>query len=1057
MATYLPGVTDSGFNPVLSSPNLPFLMSALQKVTARYEKNYDEMSQGYSSILNADIINDVKSKERNGYLDKIKDKLKTISTTDLSVQSNIDEANSLYTPFWEDKSMLSHIADTKARKNQLLQQEKIKKEHPDYDNYTPTTVMNYYMNKIKTAENPDIINEVPLISAVALKNNPKEFQEWLKKNEWKQEASVAQDGRIYKQINGDDSLHSYSELFRTYLGNSAQDQYNMYGEYFKIQAIQDIQADSKKNLGIDISDEEAVKKIPDYYIKEQLKNYDLKKENLLNEISVVEKNIKNFGSDPLRLKAFNEKLILIDDAFTEINKEYDILKNQGGTDEKGKEKYKELVNNIIKNPTNFFASMTLDKDIQNAAKMAASNQSLTISTDEATFKMLELQQKSNEFVQTLDYKYKALAAKMQEDADGNLTSSTKEGKGKDGDTETKWENAVPTVNKAESNNDIASAVTRFEKIIKTDIDEGMDAIVNVVQSTNSDIFSGIITPQEMGIIAKNYQSGEVDKDYNTILDKAKKSLLLKNNISKEAVNNIKNSAGLIMVLGDYYAANIQEKIRKKTLNVKNGTPDKDLDASILDDYKNYTAIETAKTKINNAYASKSEFDLALNNKIQSNPEYYKKVSIVKKDGTRGIITAEDLSENKKYRLELLDANGNKTGKFIKHPVGLMQQYIDGTLDLKFDAKKTEANYEAKYEKELDNQGFFTELFFGKKIKKDDSKTNYNSYYALDPETKIKHDVTPIVEDYGTPEELHKRLSKTIDSDKSLIPSKLYKGITERTGQMGRTITWTSSIRSDKDVADRLTNDFLQNIKNNVIQTDDNYSVINASEDLAKKLNSDVIPEIISNPTKGLTAFKYNPIGSVDPSKRNITLVYDQTVLLGKDAKDLKKLGWDGSVTFEIRSDAELPGLPKVASGSFYDMLLSGNTKGIKQTKVDEDFGLKYEMYKDQNNQIQYKIGYQDIVVDKETNVLSYVWKSFNLAENKTGPYSENGGFSVLPSNVTIEDVIERARQVMYSSIIPNNNTTIQKHYPSTPPVSITDQKTIDELNKSNNNILNKYR
>jgi hypothetical protein len=1046
MATYLPGVTDSGFNPVLSSPNLPFLMSALQKVTARYEKNYDEMSQGYSSILNADIINDVKSKERNGYLDKIKDKLKTISTTDLSVQSNIDEANSLYTPFWEDKSMLAHIADTKARKNQLLQQEKIKKEHPDYDNYTPTTVMNYYMNKIKTAENPDIINQTPLISAVALKNNPKEFQEWLKKNEWKQEASVAQDGRIYKQINGDDSLHSYSELFRTYLGNSAQDQYNMYGEYFKIQAIQDIQADSKKNLGIDISDEEAVKKIPDYYIKEQLKNYDLKKENLLNEISVVEKNIKNFGSDPLRLKAFNEKLILIDDAFTEINKEYDILKNQGGTDEKGKEKYKELVNNIIKNPTNFFASMTLDKDIQNAAKMAASNQSLTISTDEATFKMLELQQKSNEFVQTLDYKYKALAAKMQEDADGNLTSSTKEGKGKDGDAETKWENAVPTVNKAESNNDIASAVTRFEKIIKTDIDEGMDAIVNVVQSTNSDIFSGIITPQEMGIIAKNYQSGEVDKDYNTILDKAKKSLLLKNNISKEAVNNIKNSAGLIMVLGDYYAANIQEKINKKALNVKNGTPDKDLDASILDDYKNYTVIETAKTKINNAYASKNEFDLALSNKIQSNPDYYKKIAYTDKKGVTKLLTGEVLSNALKERSDDISRKYGLKANNPKLPVNLAQMYIDGTL-----------NIIPKIVISENSPNFNKNPLVSKGGQPNKEYKNEYQFFVIDPETKLEYNVTPIVNFYGKPKELHERLRKTIDSDKSLIPSKLYKGITERTGQMGRTITWTSSIRSDKDVADKLTNDFLQNIKGNVIQIDDNYSVINASEDLAEKLNSDVIPEIISNPTKGLTAFKYNPIGSVDPSKRNITLVYDQTVLLGKDAKKLKNLGWDGSVTFEIRSDAELPGLPKVASGSFYDMLLSGNTKGIKQTKVDEDFGLKYEMYKDQNNQIQYKIGYQDIVVDKETNVLSYVWKSFNLAENKTGPYSENGGFSVLPSNVTIEDVIERARQVMYSSIIPNNNTTIQKHYPSTPPVSITDQKTIDELNKSNNNILNKYR
>ena len=172
MATYLQGVTDTGFNPVSYSPNLSFLMNALQKVTTRYEKNYNDMSEGYSSILNADIINDVKNKERNGYLDKIKDNLKTISTTDLSVQSNIDAANSLYTPFWEDKSMLSHIADTKARKNQLLEQERIKKEHPDYDNTTPTTVMNYYMNKIKTAENPDIINETPLINAVGLKNNP---------------------------------------------------------------------------------------------------------------------------------------------------------------------------------------------------------------------------------------------------------------------------------------------------------------------------------------------------------------------------------------------------------------------------------------------------------------------------------------------------------------------------------------------------------------------------------------------------------------------------------------------------------------------------------------------------------------------------------------------------------------------------------------------------------------------------------------------------------------------------------------------------------------------
>jgi hypothetical protein len=1057
MATYLQGVTDTGFNPISYSPNLPFLMNALQKVTARYEKNYNDMSEGYSSILNADIINDVKNKERNGYLDKIKDNLKTISTTDLSVQSNIDAANSLYTPFWEDKSMLSHIADSKARKNQLAEQERIKKEHPDYDNYTPTTVMNYYMNKIKTAENPDIINEVPLINAVGLRNNPKEFQEWLEKNKWKQEASVAQNGRVYKQINGDNSLVPYSELYKMYLGNSAQDQYNMYGEYFKIQAIQDIKYKKKENEKIDISDEEAVQLIPTYYVDQQLKNYGLQKKSLMTEMFAVEENAKNYTDDPLKHGAATDRIVSIGNTLKEIIKKENLLKNKGGDNEDDKKDYDDLITSIKTNPVDFFAKIKYNTDTESAAKMAASNQSLTITADEGAIAAAKLQQDADQFAKTFDLKIAELQATIDKnnknvskttvrtvDSEGNVISEEEESTtGK-----TSFDNSNPIVSNAPSSNSLVDVVTGFENVLKNYNDRGMGAIINVLQSSKSDILSKIILPQEISTIAKAYQNGEIDKDYHTILKRVTNSLSL-NGVSKEKTNNINGPVGLLLALADYYNSEIEKDFKIKKNNIKNNVYDEKLDKRIYNHYNDYTAIQTARSQVNNAWAYKQDFDKNINTKIQNNPEYYKKVSIKKPDGTFGIVTPQSLIDN--YPLEATDSNGKKIKASFSYRQ--MQEYINGTLDWKFDAKKTEANYEAKYEKELDNQGFFTELFFGKKIKKDDSKTNYNSYYALDPNTGVKYDITKLVEDYGLPKELNKNLNKLITNDISLLPIALQKSIRSRTGEMGRTITYISSTKTEKDRADKYAINFAQNINANVIRTDDKYNILHSSndDDLIEKLNSDVVNQIISTPTKGLNAISFDPIGKRDPGKRNVTLKYDKAMLLGKDAKDYGN--WDGLITFEIEPDAIIEGFPSAEAGAYYDLLLNSNSKGIKQTDVDEEIGLKFAFYKDQDNQIRYNVGFQKVVVDKETKKLSYVW----VDARDGSEYNENGGFTILPNNVTIEDVLDNLRnsmleQYQINSTLEQKNSENQKKTPS-----ISTQTIIDEQQKRINNVTSQFR
>ena len=90
MATYLPGGTDTGFNPVQYSPNLSLLANSIDRATARYETNFAKVSKGYNNILSASILNDGYSQKRDQYLSEIKDKLKTIFRKDRVCFCKID-------------------------------------------------------------------------------------------------------------------------------------------------------------------------------------------------------------------------------------------------------------------------------------------------------------------------------------------------------------------------------------------------------------------------------------------------------------------------------------------------------------------------------------------------------------------------------------------------------------------------------------------------------------------------------------------------------------------------------------------------------------------------------------------------------------------------------------------------------------------------------------------------------------------------------------------------------------------------------------------------------
>ena len=122
MATYLQGVTDTGLEPIGVSPNFPYMMNALQKATATYDANFNKIAAGYSSILNAPITNTERLKLRDEYLNKAKEQIKNLAGADLSIQANVEQADNVYSPFWQDKGMIADISWTKQQDNEISKQ-----------------------------------------------------------------------------------------------------------------------------------------------------------------------------------------------------------------------------------------------------------------------------------------------------------------------------------------------------------------------------------------------------------------------------------------------------------------------------------------------------------------------------------------------------------------------------------------------------------------------------------------------------------------------------------------------------------------------------------------------------------------------------------------------------------------------------------------------------------------------------------------------------------------------------------------------------------------------
>jgi hypothetical protein len=740
MATYLQGVTDTGFNSVTTTPNLPYLMNALQKVTARYEKNYNDLSNQYSKITNSLLLNPENNEFRNKFLENSKDALKTLSTSDLSVQSNIDQAEQIFSPFWEDKDMLADYAVSKAYQQQkekyLSLKNSDKKEERDQAWDMGLAYVNLTASEMALAKRGDgSIQNVQARPYISNVNINKELFEELKNLGFENGVitkTYAGNGYIKTITNGKGTKQLYTDVLQKIFKNRLD-----LRDWFKVQGVTNFQSTVFERMKEDpsLSREEVEFKVKDEFATRQVTAYDKQLENineqlngskdykgLIRDIDETQESIYNridtgvLSMDSTEAKSFFEKL----------NKKDELIRVKAS--------YEEKINNLKSDDfkkskgEDYFTTMFMDQfiDDNSSSREAAISEKMT--SDSGYASAMNLNERINEYNRTQQEKEN----KEQQKQNGVGSTITI---GDDGQI-------VVTPNSGEGNKKIKSKEKTASELLDV-------PVFNPEYSSNA---KDLETSSFYNFKENQNNNSQMAIDAaSTYLNLSGKTLI-GSDISniKEYIDYLTNYTHGGKPVSSFNKSNLEgvhkALLDKKIITAKNFLDNAPLQLNQLVEYvdrqgANNTNLESIIARSN--YNLFSKYYLEADN-IEK--EFYKQYK--KEIPDQKIIKFTEVDKNKEYKfitaqtlLTQYKKGLNATNKFYGintnpndiPPVSLIQDYMNGVV-MPIPVKKTI------------NAG--TSSTTGIAVPAE--VTVYNK--IIDPKTKLEYNIDPIIKNYGRPED-----------------------------------------------------------------------------------------------------------------------------------------------------------------------------------------------------------------------------------------------------------------------------------------------------------------
>lgn len=996
MATYLQGVTDTGFNSVNTTPNLPYMMNALQKVTARYEKNYNELSNEYSKITDSLLLNPENNEFRTKFLDNSKTALKTLSTQDLSIQSNVDQAEQIFSPFWEDKDLMADYITSKDYQKQVQNYNRLKdsdkKEDRDQAWDMGLSYVQLTANEMSLAKRGDgSIASVKVRPYVPYKNLNKEIFEELKNLGYENGVitkAYAGNGYIKTITNGAGTKALYTDVLQKILTNRMD-----LKEIFKVQGVTYFEStvfdEMKKNPSL--SREEIERNVKQEFATKQITSYDKQLNNineqlnetkdykgLIRDIAETETSIYNrldtgaLSMDSTEAKSFFEKL----------NKKDELIRV--------KSLYEEKINNLKSDDfkkskgEDYLTSMFMDQFIDDNSSSREAAISEKITSDSGYASAMNLNEKINEFNRTTQQKEEK-AQEKQNGVGGTLTigddgqititpnSENKKIKSKE-KTQSELLN-VPFVT-----SDYFSNAKDLEKSFLYNFVENKynysklatDAAATYLNTSKS--LSGINIPHITEYIdyLNHYTHGgkPVSKFKESEMKEAHKALLDKK-----------------IITAGKYSENAPLQLNQLIQHVdeiedKNNTPYESVVARSNYDLFSKYYLEAGKIE--------KEFNIQNSNKPINERFSVSLRKHVEKDKNNQyqFITAEKLAKD--------FPNLNKENQKFNIPIKFMQQYIDGTLSI-----DDEPVYKYNTNSGENRTGRYLD---------------HTNYYIKDPTTgKRLYTITNMVNTYGLPKAVAAK-KKEYEEDKGIK----FSEYVATNGKLGGSDLWIMSktLTYNNNPADLVQDKSAELALKTIVENKTN--LIEGSGGIIKPLNFNKLTDYNGAAKEEMTeilGMLFNNQDALNASLSSTNLRYQGSnnessfIKLNFNLQNLQKnlmLEEKGAKTARLKKAIT------VLAGNGLEFNVSKNTfrefakDDYMQSSVREGLlrgnGLTATDYEKNNFHYDYKL----TLGSNDKMILTYTIKSYNPQTKKYKEKEERLEYS---KEVGIDNILKDVREV----------------------------------------------
>ena len=119
MATYIKG--SKSYVPDIKpfTPDYKFLSAVLETRTDKYDANFKATNDLYNKVVYADLSREDTKERRDQFAEQIGPQIEKISGLDLSLQQNVDNAKSVFAPFYQDDLTVKDIVFTSKYRDEM--------------------------------------------------------------------------------------------------------------------------------------------------------------------------------------------------------------------------------------------------------------------------------------------------------------------------------------------------------------------------------------------------------------------------------------------------------------------------------------------------------------------------------------------------------------------------------------------------------------------------------------------------------------------------------------------------------------------------------------------------------------------------------------------------------------------------------------------------------------------------------------------------------------------------------------------------------------------------